>query len=166
MSIDHYVRRPGGEHTRNVFGARFTFLADAADTAGAYSVIDTAARPGQEPAPHTHAHEDEAFYILDGDWTFYCGDATTEAEPGALVFLPRGRQHHFTLHGELGRALVIISPGGLESVFRELSEPMPEGDDLPPMLGDRSPFGDVGIGRVLEALDGRGVQFAPPPATG
>jgi quercetin dioxygenase-like cupin family protein len=48
---------------------RFSFLADATDTGGGYSIIEVQAWPGMGPPPHIHS-EDEAFYILDGAWTF------------------------------------------------------------------------------------------------
>lgn len=41
----------------------------------------------------------------------------------SLVFLPRGVAHSFSIDGDAARALVILTPGGLEDAFRELSEP-------------------------------------------
>src|SRR4051794_10909686 len=43
--------RAGDEHTRDVAGTQLTFLADASDTGGNYSVMDVLVRPGLEPPP-------------------------------------------------------------------------------------------------------------------
>jgi quercetin dioxygenase-like cupin family protein len=147
----HFARRAGGERSQNFLGAPLTFLIDSADTGGAYSLMEATLRPGDEPPPHVHTAEDEAYYILDGSVTFSCGETISAAEPGSLVFLPRGLQHAFTVHAEAARALVIISPGGLDAAFRELSHP--EGAAEAPLPG-----------QVLETFARYGVQFpAPPP---
>src|SRR3954447_4483882 len=158
-ALRHYARRAGDEHTRDFAGTRLTFLADGSDTGGNYSVMDVLVRPGLEPPPHVHTHEDEAYYVLQGSWTFRCGDATSDGRPGTWVFLPRGLMHSFTLRDE-GRALVIISPAGLESVFRELSEPMRAGTEVPPM-----PTGSPPVARAMALFGRHDVRFPPPPGT-
>jgi quercetin dioxygenase-like cupin family protein len=156
-SLTQFSRGQDGAHIRNYQGARFGFLADAADTGGAYSLMEVTARPGAEPPPHVHTGEDEAFYILDGAWTFRCGPTITDAGPGTLLFLPRGLMHGFTAHTDVCRALVIMSPGGLEATFREFSEPMLAETAEPP-----PPVGPPPVARLLEAFRGRGVQFPRP----
>ena len=147
----HFARGPGGERMRSFLGTPLTFLIDSADTGGAYSLMEAILRPGEEPPPHVHTTEDEAYYILDGAWTFRCGATSTEAGPGSLVFLPRHLQHSFTVHAEAARALVLISPGGLDAAFHELSRPE-DAAEAPP------------LGQVLETFGRYGVQFpAPPP---
>jgi mannose-6-phosphate isomerase-like protein (cupin superfamily) len=52
--------------------------------------------PGDYAVPqHIHHREDEAWYILEGEVTFYCGDETFHAGPGAWVFLPKEIPHSF-----------------------------------------------------------------------
>lgn len=160
QTLSHFSRGNRGAHIRNSQGVRFSFLADAADTGGAYSVMEVTARPGAEPPPHIHTGEDEAFYILDGAWTFRCGQTPTEAGPGTLLFLPRGLMHGFTAHTDACRALVILSPGGLEVAFRELSEPMPAGQAEPPPSAE-----PPSIALLLETFGRHGVQVPPPDAT-
>ena len=154
LTPTHYRREPHPDHTRNLFGARFTFLADGEQTRGSYGLMDTTARHGSEPPPHVHANEDEAYFVLEGDWTFHCGDHDTDGRPGSFVFLPRGIRHHFTLHSDVGRALLIVSPAGLEACFRELSLPMSDVTQPPP-LPDGPPPVDVMVG----ALAAYGVQL-------
>ena len=102
-----------------------TFLADSADTAGAYSLMEATLRPGDEPPPHVYTAKHEAYYILDGRLTFRCGTAIDRRRPRALLFLPRGLLHTFTVRARPARVLVLISPGGLDAALRELCGPTP-----------------------------------------
>jgi mannose-6-phosphate isomerase-like protein (cupin superfamily) len=94
--------------------------ASAESTGGSLTLIESLLRSG--PPRHVHDHEDESFYVLDGSLTAYCGDDVWEAGPGSFVFLPRGIPHHFTI-GRSGsaRVLLIVTPGGIESYFQEIS---------------------------------------------
>ena len=68
-------------------------------------------RAGEEPPDHTHATEDEMFYVLRGAIAFRCGGEKFGLEEGGFIFLPRGIQHGYTIPGpgEV-RLLVITSP--------------------------------------------------------
>lgn len=50
---------------------------------------------GREPPLHVHHGEDEAFYVLEGDFTFHVGGHLLPAPAGTLVFLPREVAHGF-----------------------------------------------------------------------
>jgi len=93
------------------------------DTLGAYSFGEFTAQPGTGPVPHRHSREDESFYILDGQLEFRIGERGERlilAAPGSLVFAPRGIPHTYKNVGTTpARALVIISPAGLEKFFEE-----------------------------------------------
>jgi mannose-6-phosphate isomerase-like protein (cupin superfamily) len=72
---------------------------------------------------HVHEHEDELFYVLEGEHVFQVGEREHRAGPGELVFAPRGVPHsQRRVVPRKGRTLVLTSPGGLEGFFRELSE--------------------------------------------
>jgi mannose-6-phosphate isomerase-like protein (cupin superfamily) len=72
---------------------------------------------------HLHEHEDELFYVLEGEHVFQVGDMEHRAGPGELVFAPRGVPHsQRRVVPRKGRTLVLTSPGGLEGFFRELAE--------------------------------------------
>jgi quercetin dioxygenase-like cupin family protein len=93
------------------------------DTLGAYSFREFITPPGTGPVPHRHSREDESFYILDGQLEFKIGERGERlivAAPGSFVFAPRGIPHTFKNVGSTpARALVIISPAGLENFFEE-----------------------------------------------
>ncbi len=91
----------------------------SADTGGRFEVFELAARQG--PAPHVHHDRDECFCILNGHFTFILGEEEVEASTGAVVFVPLGTRHAFK-PSEGARAVVFVSPAGLEGFFRELGE--------------------------------------------
>jgi mannose-6-phosphate isomerase-like protein (cupin superfamily) len=71
------------------------------------------------PPPHVHRDHDEVFYIIEGGLSFVLGKEPVEAREGALVFVPRGTRHGFTVEAG-SKALLFIIPGGLGGFFREL----------------------------------------------
>ena len=84
-----YARRSGGEESYWTMGDLMTWLAEHKDTGGQFSLVEVVARQGSEPPPHTHANEDEAYYLLEGVMTFHVGEQTIVAGPGDYVWLPR-----------------------------------------------------------------------------
>jgi quercetin dioxygenase-like cupin family protein len=151
-----FARRPGAGSSRAYLGHLFSFLAESGQTNGSLAIMEVTVRKGLEPPPHTHSREDETYYVLDGRWSFDAGGEPFAAEPGSLVFLPRGVAHSFSIDGDAARALVILTPGGLEDAFLELSEPTAQAHGLPPR-----PDGPPPITRMAEVLGARGILFAP-----
>ena len=54
-----------------------TLKAASAETSGLFSVIEQVLPPHFATPLHVHHAEDEAFYILQGEFTFFCGDDQT-----------------------------------------------------------------------------------------
>lgn len=98
------------------------FLARATDTGGALSVVEHPIPPRTLAAPlHRHSREDEYSYVLEGTMGALLGTEVVLAEPGSLVFKPRGQWHTFWNAGEGPcRVLEIIAPGGFEEMFAEI----------------------------------------------
>jgi quercetin dioxygenase-like cupin family protein len=99
------------------------FLIDGERTGGAFSLVEHPLPPRALGAPlHTHHHEDEYSYVLEGRFGVRLGDDTLEAGPGDLLFKPRGVAHAFWNAGdEPARLLELISPAGFENYFREMA---------------------------------------------
>ena len=88
-------------------------LAESKTNGGAYSLVHTTATPGFQTPYHLHHDEDEAFYVLDGEFTFFCGEKKETRGPGSYIFLPRGIPHGLRLSSERdGHILVDVMPGG------------------------------------------------------
>lgn len=132
-----------------MLGAIFTVKAGAAQTGGAYSLIEFQQPAGTEPPPHTHANEDEAFYVLEGEMTVMCGDDHFVAGPGSFVYLPKGVVHGFTITGSTPlRGLVLTSPGAFDEFVAEMGEPAlartmpaPAPPDLPRLVSLATKYG-------------------------
>jgi mannose-6-phosphate isomerase-like protein (cupin superfamily) len=90
------------------------FLARTADTPRfTFGIIEIA--PGRELEEHVHAHEDDAFYIVEGEMTFTFGDETAAAPPGTFVLVPPGVSHGFRNDGATAvRMLNIHAPAGFD----------------------------------------------------
>ena len=106
------------------------FMIDGADTAGRLSVVEHTVAPHVLAGPlHHHTREDEYSYVLEGRLGALLGDQEVFAGPGDLVFKPRGQWHTFWNPGDTPtRILELITPSGLEDLFRELGAPGGEMD--------------------------------------
>ena len=105
------VVRPGaGRRVGNV-----EFLARTADTPRfTLGIIEIA--PGRELEAHVHRDEDDAFYILEGEMTFFFGDDDEAvAPPGTFVLVPPGVRHGFRNPGPGPvRMLNVHAPAGFD----------------------------------------------------
>lgn len=124
--------RAGEGEARWWLGQLAEIKATAADTGGAVTILEVTCGPGYEAPLHVHHREDEAFWILEGDVTLYVGEQTIQASAGDYAFGPRDIPHRYTV-GNLGcRMLFICTPGGFESLVREMSEPASHRTAPPP----------------------------------
>jgi quercetin dioxygenase-like cupin family protein len=98
------------------------FMLDSKDTGGRLSVVEHTLPPHVLAGPlHYHSREDEYSYVLQGRLGALLGDQEVVAEAGDLVFKPRGQWHTFWNPGDTTtRILELITPAGLEELFREL----------------------------------------------
>jgi quercetin dioxygenase-like cupin family protein len=110
-----YVVGPG----EGVPGRGPEVKASGRSTGGSLTVIEVTIDGG--PPRHTHSREDESLYVLTGSLDVECGKDRSRAGPGSFVFLPRNRPHAFRSVGGPARALLIVTPGGLDNYFAELS---------------------------------------------
>jgi mannose-6-phosphate isomerase-like protein (cupin superfamily) len=114
---------PGGEGEHLLFGnVSMIVRASAESTGGAFTVFEEVP-PLTDVARHVHQHEDEMYYVLDGEHEFDCGDRSFRRGPGGIVFLPRGIPHaHRRVVPGAGRLLSMTTPAGLEGLFRLLAQ--------------------------------------------
>lgn len=100
-------------------GDRYTVLLTGAETAGRLALFHFLVPPDSGPPPHTHAREDETYYVLRGRVTFTVGGQTFEAGPGEVAYGPRGVTHGFRNAGDVDAEMVCVAePAGIETFFR------------------------------------------------
>ena len=100
------------------------FIVDSADSDGTFSLVEHPIPPRKLAAPlHRHGREDEYTVVLEGEIGVLVGDEIVFGAPGDVVFKPRDQWHTFWNAGaEPARVLEIISPGGFEGYFEQLSD--------------------------------------------
>ena len=100
------------------------FKALSAWSGGAYEMHEHRIGPGVLVAPHTHAHQDQANYVLAGTIGCLVGDQEFEVPAGSFIWRPRGVRHALWAPraGE-ARFLEISSPGAeIEEFFRRFGD--------------------------------------------
>lgn len=103
------------------------------DTGGMLSVVEHPFPVHSIVPPHQHTREDEWSIVTEGAIGFRSGDREVVLEAGGYITKPRGEMHSMWNAGpEPARMIEVITPGGFEHFFRELSEllaagPPPDG---------------------------------------
>jgi quercetin dioxygenase-like cupin family protein len=95
-------------------------------TGAAFGLIDNLMPAGFASPYHMHRNEDESFYVVEGEMTFYVGD---ERVKGGLEHSSseRGIPHGFEVNGtEPARILLQNYPAGFEGFPMEVGEPAKE----------------------------------------
>lgn len=110
-----------------VLGDRYTFL----HSGESISVLEIESAIQHGPPPHVHHNEDETFYVIDGEISVWKGDEEQTLAKGGFIFLPRGTPHWYRVVSPMARHLVMISPGGFESLFREIGTPVKDSTSDP-----------------------------------
>lgn len=124
MIIEPYTLTREEGHSFWFLGTLMTLKATGEQTNGSYGLIEQVLQPGFASPMHVHHSEDEAFYLLEGEASFTCGDQMMRATPGSYVFFPRDIPHWFRIDGiHPARLLQINFPAGLENFFIELGQP-------------------------------------------
>ena len=136
-----------------VLGDRYTFH----QTTPSLAVLEIESAEGHGPPPHIHEREDESFYVLDGELDVQVGNEQFHAERGGFVHVPKGVLHTYKAIGSgKARHLVLVAPGGLEQLFREIGTPAGEKSVDP---ADPS----VVIPKLLSLAPNYHVIIPPPP---
>lgn len=96
---------------------------------GVMTVIEFEAPPGFGPPPHIHHKEDELFYVLEGEVSFWCDGVSESYGPGGVAYLPKGLPHRFEVSASGGaRVLQITAPAQFDEFVKEFGEYLGEAD--------------------------------------
>jgi quercetin dioxygenase-like cupin family protein len=148
-----YLLAPGDGPQLWFLDTRMNVKAGAAQTGGAFTLIEWSAPAGFGPPRHQHDREDEAFYLLAGQITVDCGDQRRTAGPGDFVFLPRGIPHSFLVGDRPAHGLQITAPAGFEEFIAEIGRPAerpglpePSAPDVPRLIAAGQRYGQQILG--------------------
>jgi quercetin dioxygenase-like cupin family protein len=126
----------GGERFA-MLGIEITPKVTAADSNGAFSLIEQRVMPQAGSPPHICYGEDKTIYVVEGEFEVLAGDAPSRVAAGGMVYIPRGVIHNFRNVGpEPGMLLVAVTPGGHEGFLRRLSEIVNGSRPDPELLAD------------------------------
>jgi mannose-6-phosphate isomerase-like protein (cupin superfamily) len=118
-----FAHEPGEGEAWWWYGVLATIKATCEQTDGRYTLVEILAPDGYGSVLHVHHQEDEGFYILKGEMTFYVGDQVIKAHPGSFLFGPKDVPHAFTVDSGPAKLLFVFTPGGFEGLIREMGEP-------------------------------------------
>lgn len=120
------VAGPGEGEALWFLGQLVTIKSSSETTAGRVGVTETLAPRGSGSPLHVHHREDEWFYVIEGELTFWVGGEVSVAPAGTFVFGPRDIPHTFIVSSEQARFLLVVEPAGFEGFVRDLGEPAAE----------------------------------------
>ncbi len=142
-------------------GCEDRFLVDGSDTSKRFSLVEQTVDPGALAAPvHRHHDEDEYTYVLSGTMGVLLGTDDIVAKSGDLVFKPRNQWHTFWNPGDEPLVVLeLISPAGIEVLFRSFAELEAEPDpELLVQMAAR--YGcDIAFDQTMALCSRHGIAF-------
>ena len=99
---------------------RISVKLTGAETSGALAQVVSDDPRGTATPLHIHHHEEETFYVLDGELSVFVDGSEQRLSAGDYAIVPRGAAHAYAVRSERARMLVTFSPAGFEQVFVEL----------------------------------------------
>lgn len=118
VAQDGYLLNAGDGEALWFADSLLTYKTTGDQTAGGLALAEVTAPKGSGSPSHRHHHEDEAWYVLDGELSFWLGDGQLTASDGAFVFGPRGIEHRFEVTSSEARFLLLLTPAGFEDFTR------------------------------------------------
>jgi quercetin dioxygenase-like cupin family protein len=147
---------PGDGEALWFLGCLVTVKSSTETTGGRVAVLEHLAPRGAGSPLHVHRHEDEWFYVLDGELTFWVDGEVTVAPAGSFVYGPRGLPHTFVVSSEQARFLLVTEPAGFETFVRTLAEPAERA--IPPAATE-----PPDVARLAAVAAEHGLEILGPP---
>jgi quercetin dioxygenase-like cupin family protein len=101
-------------------GIRYLVDGSADESMGTFEL--TVPPASNVPPPHSHSHNEEIVYVLDGTLRYSAGSDTRDLGPGQTMHTPKGTVHGFlNPFGGTARALIVMSPDIGAQYFRDVA---------------------------------------------
>ncbi|GAA2989639.1 cupin domain-containing protein [Kitasatospora sp. NPDC127116] len=137
-------------------GGQARILLPGSATGNALSLMEFSDPIGHAPPLHVHENEDELWFVLDGEVSFFVGDERHDLVPGQVAHGPRGVPHSYLVRSEGARLAVVFSPACIEEWFKVNGIQVAEAGDLPPAFD---------LGAVVASAEAFRLRVAGPPPT-
>jgi quercetin dioxygenase-like cupin family protein len=120
---DPFLLGPGeGECIQNPIEGPLTFKLRGEQSNGRLTVFENVVPSGEGPPLHVDAHEDECWYVIEGEHRSQLGKLFGRAPGGSFVFVPRGTGHCIQNVGvDDARVLVMFTPASMERFFERFA---------------------------------------------
>jgi quercetin dioxygenase-like cupin family protein len=97
------------------------YLVDGAQTSGLGLFEMKVPAGAHVPPPHSHTHNEECVYVLEGVLRYSVDGETRDLQPGDWMSTPRGSVHEFSNPGSgTARTLVMLTPDIGAQYFRDV----------------------------------------------
>jgi quercetin dioxygenase-like cupin family protein len=134
------IKTPMNHHTKEMLdwmGELAIIHTTGKETNGQYCMVELYATKEGSPPWHTHAREDEGFYIIEGVLTLYVGEVIHKMKAGDFVLAQKGIPHKYTVDSKgYARLMMICSPAGFEELVRATGKPVTQMKPLYPVKDD------------------------------
>ena len=138
-------------------GALLVFKALGDETSGEFWSLEGLADHNMAVPLHSHSHEDEIWYVLEGEITFTVGDKKITGGAGTFAYIPRNTPHTFHVNSATARWFGMGTPAGLDKWFFETGVPA-GAFTLPP-----PPDGPPNVAEIIASLTRYGTDTLGPP---
>lgn len=116
----------------SMMGVRVRPLVTAAESRGAYTLLEQVVTPGGGSPPHICHEGDKAIYVVEGEFQILLGDERVSASAGYCAIIPRGVTHNFKNVGQTpGKLLVTLNQASHADFLHDLSQAVAGGPPDP-----------------------------------
>lgn len=155
MDLTPYMLHTGEGEALWFFGSLAIVKASAEQTGEKFSLVEQLAPGGMATPLHVQPEDEESFYVLEGELTFFLEDGKPiPARAGSFIHIPKGVPHAFQVDSETARLLNLSTPQH-EQFYRAAGEPA-QSLVLPPP-------GPPNMDKVGAAAQRYGVEILGPP---
>ena len=96
----------------------------------------------------------EFIIVLDGEISFFVGDARYDLQGGQVAYGPRGVPHSYLVRSPRSRMAVVYAPAGIDEWFRGNGTPVAHVDDAPASFD---------IGAIIASAEAFNLRVVGPP---
>ena len=159
-TVRAYKRSPALTNSRWYKGMLASQIASPADNNGAFDLTIAKLRRGTEPPPHVHSRDDELFYILSGEITFYVDGEVFTTRGGECMFLPRQKPHGWRITSEEVHCILLVTPGGFNDAINKMSVPAKRMDV--PSDAESVTYANAELTQTIQVFEQYGIRFLTP----